>query len=295
MPVQRALLRTELEALLFPPADADAAPSGGSSGGGGGVGGVGGGDDDDAPLASAAVREAYARAVGSGTEAAAAAVAAGEGQEQPATPHVLPRPLQGGEVCAVCFDELEHEAASDVLAEAEAEAAAAAAAAVAAAAAAAATTGGLMAAAVVAAPAAAVAAAAPVPLLPPTTTHCAIGCGRQFHAACLTRWFAARADVARAPECPACRAHWRDDDDAVRLPAAVAAGAAAAAGAEALAEATPDEGFLNLGTLQPGTRVARDSSSYSEWLELHQRRREQAALAGGSPQPQPSPRARRSS
>ena len=101
--------------------------------------------------------------------------------------------------------------------------------------------------------------------------------------------------MARAPECPACRAHWRDDDDAVRLPAAVAAGAAAAAGAEALAEATPDEGFLNLGTLQPGTRVARDSSSYSEWLELHQRRREQAALAGGSPQPQPSPRARRSS
>ena len=93
-------------------------------------------------------------------------------------------------------------------------------------------------------------------------------------------------------ECPTCRARWRDDDDAVRLPAHVAAGAAAAAGVEALAEATPDEGFLNLGTLQPGTRAARDSSSYSEWLELHQRRREQAALAGGSPQPQPGARAR---
>ena len=223
---------------------------------------------------------------------AAAAAAAEEGQEQAATPHVPPRPLQGGEVCAVCFDELEHEAASDVLAEAEAEAAAMAAAA-AAAAAAAVTTGALTATTVAAAPAVAVAAAAPARL--PPTTHCAIGCGRQFHAACLTRWFAARADVARAPECPACRARWRDDDDAVRLPAAVAAGAAAAAGAEALAEATPDEGFLNLGTLQPGTRAARDSSSYSEWLELHQRRREQAALAGGSPQPQPSPRARRSS
>ena len=188
-------------------------------------------------------------------------------------------------LCAVCFDALEHEATSDVLAEAEAEAAAIAAA-EAAAAAAAATTGGLTAAAVAAA---AVAAAAPV-RLPPTTTHCAIGCGRLFHAACLTRWFAARADVARAPECPACRARWRDDDDAVRLPAAVAAGAAAAASAEALAVATPDEGFLNLGTLQPGTRAARDSSSYSEWLELHQRRREQAVLAGGSPQPQPSPK-----
>ena len=134
--------------------------------------------------------------------------------------------------------------------------------------------------------------AAAAPARPPRTTHCAIGCGRRFHAACLTRWFAARADVARAPECPTCRARWRDDDDAVCLPAPVAAGAAAAAGAEALAEATPDEGFLNLGTLQPGTRAARDSSSYSEWLELHQRRREQAALAGGSPQPQPGARAR---
>ena len=209
------------------------------------------------------------------------------GQEQAATHLVPPRPLQGGEVCAVCFDELEHEAASDVLAEAEAEAAAIAAAAAEAAAAAAATAGGLTAAA-----GAAAAGAAAAPARPPRTTHCAIGCGRRFHAACLTRWFAARADVARAPECPTCRARWRDDDDAVCLPAPVAAGAAAAAGAEALAEATPDEGFLNLGTLQPGTRAARDSSSYSEWLELHQRRREQAALAGGSPQPQPGARAR---
>ena len=36
---------------------------------------------------------------------------------------------------------------------------------------------------------------------------------------------------------------------------------------------------LNLASLQPGTRAARDQSSYSEWLEVHQRRREQAALA----------------
>ena len=48
-----------------------------------------------------------------------------------------------------------------------------------------------------------------------------------------------------------------------------------------------DEGFLNLAALQPGVRAARDQSSYSEWLEVHQRRREQAAMSGGAVQQSP--------
>ena len=51
----------------------------------------------------------------------------------------------------------------------------------------------------------------------------------------------------------------------------------AAPGAAGASDAPADEGFLNLASLQPGTRAARDQSSYSEWLEVHQRRREQAA------------------
>ena len=73
------------------------------------------------------------------------------------------------------------------------------------------------------------------------------------------------------PSCPACRAAWREDDALVVLPAAP--------GAAGAIDAPADEGFLNLASLQPGTRPARDQSSYSEWLEVHQRRREQAALA----------------
>ena len=37
--------------------------------------------------------------------------------------------------------------------------------------------------------------------------------------------------------------------------------------------------FLNLATLQPGTQRVRDTSSYSSWLEVHQRRRDQQQLA----------------
>ena len=74
----------------------------------------------------------------------------------------------------------------------------------------------------------------------------------------------------RQRECPVCRCGWRPDDPAVP----VAEATAAADDGE-----RRDEGYVNLGALQPGTQAARDDSSYSEWLELHRRRREQAALA----------------
>ena len=161
---------------------------------------------------------------------------------------VAPRPAAADEPCAICFDALDAEAAADVLDEALAAAA------------------GTDEAAASAAPARHVA-----------TSHCARGCGRVFHASCLGRWFGARGEH-RGRECPVCRCGWRADDPAVP----VAEATAAADDGE-----RRDEGYVNLGALQPGTQAARDDSSYSEWLELHRRRREQAALApeggGGSP------------
>ena len=70
-----------------------------------------------------------------------------------------------------------------------------------------------------------------------------------------------------------------------------AAGASADAAADDDEPAAPtpsegDEAFLNLGALQPGVQRVRDASSYSEWLEVHQRRRAQERLnraaAGGA-------------
>jgi len=97
--------------------------------------------------------------------------------------------------------------------------------------------------------------------------HCALGCGREFHLRCMSRWLETRGGHARR-ECPACRAPWHEDARCDAPPAA-----ADAAVGEAAAE-----GYLNLSSLQPGTSAARDTSSYSSWLEVHERRREQQDL-----------------
>ena len=34
-----------------------------------------------------------------------------------------------------------------------------------------------------------------------------------------------------------------------------------------------DEGFVNLGALQPGSATRRDAAGYSEWLDIHSFRR----------------------
>ena len=171
------------------------------------------------------------------------------GSDGPEAALVVPRRADD-EPCAICFDALEDVGVDGLLAETRAEAAAPAA------------SGGT--------PAAAVGT---------RTSHCGLGCGKVFHSACLVRWFEARGAHARR-ECPACRAAWRagvdevergsrdgDDDD----------GGGVGGG----------EGFLNLGALQGGARQVRDASSYSEWLELHRRRREQrllvTAAAGAAP------------
>ncbi|EOD27186.1 hypothetical protein EMIHUDRAFT_450192 [Emiliania huxleyi CCMP1516] len=57
------------------------------------------------------------------------------------------------------------------------------------------------------------------------------------------------------------------------------------AAAEQASEAagSRDEGYLNLAALVPGTAAARDTSTYSPWLEVHQRRRERAEMLGSPP------------
>lgn len=90
----------------------------------------------------------------------------------------------------------------------------------------------------------------------------------------MLRWFEARgAHCAR--ECPVCRTGWREDDPT--LPWTETCGD----GTEVVADLT-DEGYLNLASLQPGTQTVRDQSTYSEWLGVHQRQREHAAMVYGT-------------
>jgi len=94
-------------------------------------------------------------------------------------------------------------------------------------------------------------------------------CGRNYHAACLTRWFLHK----RARVCAVCAAPWRDDAPA------------------ADATATTEEGFLNLRALQPGVAAERDTSTYAtndegrRWADVHAERAEEAAATteGGAP------------
>ncbi|KAL1507499.1 hypothetical protein AB1Y20_008335 [Prymnesium parvum] len=97
------------------------------------------------------------------------------------------------------------------------------------------------------------------------TARCSHGCGRLYHADCLRRWF--ESGCARGLQCPVCRARCE----------------VAAEPREAGEEAEVDEGYLNLRALQPGVQRARDSSTYSSWLEVHERNREAASLASGAP------------
>lgn len=115
----------------------------------------------------------------------------------------------------------------------------------------------------------------------PSTTHCAHGCGRNFHSACIRRWAMARAGQSGL-RCPACRAAWWNEDPC--LPSAAEVNQAHGGG-EWEGEAGGvgrREGFLNLGGLVPGGGSVRDTSTYSEWLQVHQRRREQELMLTGS-------------
>ena len=94
----------------------------------------------------------------------------------------------------------------------------------------------------------------------------------------MRRWSIARRATGRRLECPACRAAWRGDDPALPRDEE---GAAAEQASEAAG--SRDEGYLNLAALVPGTAAARDTSTYSPWLEVHQRRRERAEMLGSPP------------
>jgi hypothetical protein len=100
----------------------------------------------------------------------------------------------------------------------------------------------------------------------------------------MQRWFAARGVHARR-ECPVCRAAWRREEGADDATTAAAADATADDGGHAerfAVESEHDSSFINLGELQPGVQAVRDASSYSSWLEVHQRRREQRQLNEGN-------------
>ena len=96
----------------------------------------------------------------------------------------------------------------------------------------------------------------------------------------MERWFAARGPH-RARECPVCRAAWRAESESQRREREAATAATAGMGegdTDALAQRSErDDQFLNLGALQ-GVSQVRDASTYSSWLEVHQRRREQERL-----------------
>eukprot|EP00962_Isochrysis_galbana_P054268 scaffold25782_cov112-Isochrysis_galbana.AAC.1 len=114
----------------------------------------------------------------------------------------------------------------------------------------------------------------------PATTHCAHGCGRNYHAACIRRWALAHGALP-ALRCPACRACWWQADPC--LPTAAELGQEhAGTEEEAVGGAARQEGYLNLGRLLPGGGRVRDTSTYSEWLQVHQRRREQELMITGA-------------
>ena len=257
---QRALLREELRQILTPghargiaPADGDGLPDGETPAerraSDSGVGAPLEEGTAAELLASPAVRRAYQRVMGREEATAAPAPA-------PVVAEVAARAADADEPCAICYDPIEDEAADEVLAEALAHGP----------------------------PTAATASRTAHVHDGPPTTHCGLGCGRLFHARCMQRWFAARGVHARR-ECPVCRAAWRREEGADDATTAAAADATADDGGHAerfAVESEHDSSFINLGELQPGVQAVRDASSYSSWLEVHQRRREQRQLNEGN-------------
>ena len=132
----------------------------------------------------------------------------------------------------------------------------------------------------------------------PHLTYCALGCGHQFHSACMRKWFECRAaDHGSAAEtCPRCRAPWasaeQDASGTLGSPSAEAVEDIFTDNTTATASIAPssvhtppheDQGYLNLAQLQPGTRRERDHSNYSEWLDVHISRRSHTSQRGSSP------------
>jgi hypothetical protein len=266
VPLQKALLRSELADILT--ADGTTAAAGTVH-----AGAAAAQASVTAPptgiLASPAVVRAFRSATGrpgDSEEAVAAdddasAAAAAAAPSSPAL--VAPRPPSADEPCAICFDPIEEEAADEVLASV--------------------LEGGASQSEGTRGQSGGSGQGSGGARDGPPTSHCARGCGRVLHLRCMQRWFEARGPHARR-ECPCCRAEWLalpgEGDDGATAGLGVVGGAPPD---EDLPVGTGDEasgaGLLNLGALQPGTRRVRDQSSYSEWLEVHQRRREQQRLA----------------
>lgn len=239
LPLQKALLRSELALALLGPGQVAAAAQPSSAA-----------PVPEEAVASAELRQAYAAQRASTAAAAPAGSLLPLAAAEAPLAWVAPRPLLGEdgepELCLVCYDPLTAESPAAEIAHLVAQAMRAPG----------------EARAESAAFAESVAGGSALPR--PATTHCAHGCGRSYHAACMLRWRAARPPPL---QCPACRARWRADDPDL--------------GAAPLAPASCEgaEGFVNLG----GTAQARDTSTYSEWLQVHQRRREREEMVAGGP------------
>ena len=256
VPVQRALLRSELTAILAPTAGGEAVPppldssdapstSNASTNGPAAVATLHAADRA-AVIASPSVRRAFRRATGRPEDEEAG----GDSHEAEIEDEVAPRSSEEAR-CAICFDAIDEEAAEEVLAD---------------------TGTGCS--------------------VGPPTTHCGLGCGNLFHSRCMLRWFEVRGPHARR-ECPVCRTRWRAETEGERLAREAAAAADSAGGSgggdgEGLTHAASgdDAGFLNLSSAQPGMQRVRDTTTYSPWLAHHQRRRDlerlnSAARGGG--------------
>ena len=210
--------------------------------------------------ASDEVRQAYAQIAQDDACATLDAAAAGSA----AVDALVPPRDSAAEPCAICFDAIDDESPDEVLASV--------------------APGDVQAAAGDGVPRpAAPAVGAGQAATSPRVVHCALGCGRNYHAACLRRWFQA---TLSAPQCPVCRAAWHTPPGAP--PLFDRAGPRARDDVDVVQDLRADHRdahFVNLGEWQPGTHHVRDSSSYSPWLAVHERRREHReyiADAGGS-------------
>lgn len=74
---------------------------------------------------------------------------------------------------------------------------------------------------------------------------CETGCGHNFHKQCMQMWLGSKHSAAEKT-CPLCRTLWSQQGTGG-------------------SQAEGEEGYVNLGQLQPGVSTERDTSTYSEW------------------------------
>ena len=110
---------------------------------------------------------------------------------------------------------------------------------------------------------------------------CRGSCGYSYHSACLHRWFELKA--ADVKTCPRCRQPWVQLVPPAPGAAGGGGGEVAAAGPAGVLDppfglSLREDGYVNLGSVS-GLRARRDTSTYSEWYGVHQRRNAAAAAA----------------